>query len=302
MTGPGPRRGGTPALSIVLASRTGEGSIASCLEALEDQLDDDVELILVEDERSAETDLDVRRRTRRLLRPGGLVPELWSEGIRLASGDLVGLLAATVVPDPDWVALTLELHKGGAAAVGGGIEPGNDMRLVDWAVFFCRYAPYAAPVDPNPSLEIAGDNASYRRDVLHRYADLYETSFAEPFVHRAMRADGHVLRVDPSRVVRHTGGADARGFCRQRFLHGRDHGRHRSAGLARSRVLLGAATAPLVPLVMTARVASQVAAKRRFVGRFVAALPLVLWFYSWWAAGELIGRLGSAVARPPRPS
>lgn len=294
MTSPAP-----PALSIVVASRTGDGSISSCLEGLAGQLDGgqlqgDVELIVVEDERSDRIELGDRHLARLVVRPGALVPELWSAGIHQATGRLVGLLASTMVPGPDWVGLTLKLHEGGAAAIGGGIEPGAGMGIVDWAVFFCRYAPYMAPIRLDPSLEIAGDNASYRREVLMGFSDLFAESFSEPFVHRAMRAAGHELRVEPARIVHHTGGADAPGFCRQRFLHGRDHGRQRSAGQARSQVLMGAATAPLVPLLMTLRVARHVAAKRRHRCRFLVSLPLAVWFYSWWAAGELVGRLGSA--------
>ena len=289
-----PGDGTVPALSIVVGSRAADGGAAACLAALHGQAAPGVEVLLVEDAPEPSLDAGV---SRRLVVPGALVPELWAEGIRQATGRLVGLLAGGVVPDPDWVALTLELHKGGAAAFGGAVEPGAGMRLVDWAVYFCRYAPYMRPVPADADLEIPADNASYDGDILRRYAHLYEDAFFEPFVHRAMRADGCELRFDPSRAVRVARGAGAAAFCRQRFRHGREHGRLRSAGLPRAAVLASAATAPLVPLVMTLRAARQVAARRRHVARFAAVAPLVLGFYTCWAAGELLGRLAVAAGR-----
>jgi hypothetical protein len=223
------------------------------------------------------------------------VPELWSVGIAHARGRLVGLLAGTVVPDEDWVALTLHAHDDGAAVVGGPIEPGGGFRLVDWAVYFCRYSPYLRPL-PAVVLEVAGDNASYRMDVLTDYETAYADGFWEPFVHDLMRADGHEVVVRPDRVVRPRAGARVGVFSRQRFAHGRAHGRLRSVGQSRRKLIVGVLTTPAVPAVMTARVFKVVFARRRHRGRLVVATPVVAWLYACWAAGELVGRLDAARA------
>lgn len=279
-----------PRLSVVVGARTGESPPGPCLDALAGQVGDGIEVILVEDRDSGAGPAWVRR----IVRVGGLVPELWAEGLRHASGGLVGLLASTVVPDPDWVARTLELHSDDGAAVGGAIEPGHGLRVVDWAVYFCRYAPYMLPLAGNPHLEIPGDNASYRADVLASYQPLYEHGFWEPAVHRAMRADGHQLRMSPERVVRHQAGATARGFCRQRFSHGRAHGRRRSTRPGPSQILRAVVSAPLVPPLLTLRAARTVVGKRRLHWRFACAAPFVLAFSCSWAAGELLGALQAA--------
>ncbi|MDQ3898203.1 MAG: glycosyltransferase [Actinomycetota bacterium] len=227
------------------------------------------------------------------------MPELWAKGLQHATGDLVGLLASTAVPDPDWVARTLELHRHGEAAVGGAIEPGTGLRLVDWAVYFCRYTPYLLPIDEGSLVELPGDNASYRTDILARYRHLWERGFWEPAVHHAMRADGHHLRMSGERVVRHGPGTRAGAFCRQRFNHGRAHGERRWAGRGRAEVVRTVVTAPLVPPLLTMRAARAVFARRRLRARFVVASPFVLWFYCWWAAGELSGRLRAARSERP---
>ena len=273
--------GRRPALTIVVAGASDGTGVRDTVGALADQLDDGIEVVVE-------------------ARPGALVPELWADGVRRARGELVGLLSGDALPDPDWVQRTVELHRDGTAAVGGPIEPGPGLGTGDWAVYFCRYAAYGLPLGASEHVEIPGDNASYRGDVLRAHAPSYADGFWEPFVHRVLREDGHTLRMATTRVVRFRAGTAGAAFCRQRFAHGRHHGERRSAGLPRGRIVLEAATAPLVPLLMTARAGRAVFRRRRHRLRFVAASPLLLWFYGWWAAGELAGRLRAAVRVPRR--
>jgi hypothetical protein len=283
-------------LSIVVGARLGELPPDACLEALAGQVDADVEVIVVDDGGPDRYPAWVTRVERR----GGLVPELWAEGIRLATGSVVALTTSTIVAGSDFVERTRELHRQHEPVIGGPIEPAPDLRVLDWAVYFCRYMPYMSPLTDEDRLEIPGDNASYRADVLAQYRNLYDDGFWEPFVHRAMRSDGHVLRIRPDRVVHHARGMSASAFCRQRFLHGRANGEHRSIGMTRRSVLLASLSAPVVPFVMTARTARLVVQKRRHVLQFAVALPIVFWFYCWWAAGEFLGRLRAARIRTGR--
>lgn len=288
--GPAHRR--APALSVVIASRSVERPPHDCVAAVLAQADGSgqhIEVILVDD---GATRIEVPPGVNRIVAPDCLVPELWAEGLRHASGELVALLASTVVPDPEWMAQVLASHSDGQVAVGGAIEPGRQLGVVDWAVYFCRYSAYMLPLAGGPASDFAGDNASYRREVLDRYRHLYERAFSEPFVHRAMLADGLRLHITPDRIVRHVGGTTARQFRRQRYRHGRDYGELRSTGEHEvPGAVRAGATAVLVPGLLTLRAAITVARKGRSRGRFVAAAPLMAYFYSWWAAGELAGRL-----------
>lgn len=232
---------------------------------------------------------------RRLVRCG-LVPELWAEGLSECTGERVALLSGGVVPAPDW--LRSVRRAGDEAVVGGTIEPGPRMGAADWAVYFCRYTPYLPPLDATGDLYPAADNAVYRTDVLARYRHLWTDGFWEPFVHQAMVRDGHSLAMRADLRVNLAGGTRAGAFARQRYHHGLSYGMWRSAGVSRATVLRQAFTAPLVPVVMTVRAGRHVFAKRRHRGRFLATLPLVMWFYAWWAAGEAVGRVRAARCNP----
>jgi hypothetical protein len=282
-----------PACSVVVGARLGEHDVGACLRSLEAQVGSDVEVIVVDDGPTGSCPGWVRHRSR----PGGLVPELWATGLTEARGDVIVLTSAGVVPDPAWLGSARAALDAGPAAVGGAVEPGPGLGLVDWAIYFCRYAPYMLPIPDPSALEVAGDNAAYRADVLKRYRSLWEHGFWEPFVHRAMASDGHRLAVRPELVVRQSPGQRASPVARQRFRHGRAYGQLRSAGRPRPAVLAAALTAPVVPALMAARAGRHVWSKRRHVGKLALAFPLVVWFYTCWAAGELVGRLTAALRR-----
>lgn len=278
------RRGG-PVCSVVIGARWAEHDPSDCLRALEPQVTPDVEIIVVDDGPNVTYPLWARR----LVRCGALVPELWAAGLAACTGDRVGLLSGGVVPAPDW--LGSAMRAGDEAALGGTIEPGPGMGAVDWAVYFCRYAQYLPPIGCRTDLYPAADNAVYRRDPLVRYQHLWEKGFWEPFVHHAMVRDGHTVIVREELRVALAPGARASAFARQRYQHGLSHGMRRSADVATATIMRNVLTAPLVPLVMTARAGREVFTKGRHRGRFVVSAPLVAWFYAWWAAGEAAGRL-----------
>lgn len=233
---------------------------------------------------------------------GSLVPELWAAGLARATGEVIALTSAGMVPDPGWVARIREVGRGPAAVVGGVIEPSTGLGLVDWAVYFCRYAPYMRPLpEASGRLEPAADNAVYQSDVLAGYRAHWQGAFWEPFVHRAMAAEGHRLVVVDDLVVRHAPGTSAMAFVRQRYFHGRAHGELRSVGMARGAILAASCSAPLVPLVMAARAGRLVASKRRCRLWFLLSLPLMLVFSTSWAVGELVGRLRAVRRWPSSP-
>lgn len=279
--------------SVVVGVRTNEHDPGACLQALEPQVGPDTEVIVVDDDAGEVYPAWIRHYSR----PDGLVPELWALGLSEARGEVVALISGALVPDSGWLTSAATALNPGESAVGGAIEPGPGFGVVDWAVYFCRYSPFMLPFPGRVVADVPGDNAVYRLGVLNHYHHLWEQGFWEPFVHRAMVADGHRLVLRPDRVVRQASGIRARSMARQRFLHGRANGQRRSAGVPPKAVLTASLTTPLVPLLMTLRAARQVRTRRRHQARFVAALPLVLWFYSWWAAGELVGRLQAAGLR-----
>lgn len=277
----------------------GEGLLATgaCLGALQTQVTPDDEVLVVDDG----TGHGPPAWARRVSAPGrSLVPEQWAAGLIEASRPVVALTSAAMVPGPGWLDRARRLASAPEAGRGGAIEPGVGLRHWDWALYFCRYAPYMLPLERTAGLEVAADNAAYRADVLEGYRTRWQDGFWEPFVHRAMRAEGHRLSIDPDMVVQLSPGTDPGAFARQRFRHGRSHGRHRSKGQHRVVVLVAGLTAPAVPPLLAARIARLVWTKRRYRARLVVALPAVVWFSAWWAAGELAGRIDALRAPNPR--
>src|SRR5580765_7299275 len=64
-----------------------------------------------------------------------LVPEQWRDGIDTAEGEIVCLTISVMRPARNWLDTARRLSAE-AAAVGGAIEPGDDLRLRDWAEYF----------------------------------------------------------------------------------------------------------------------------------------------------------------------
>ena len=257
-------------LSIVVASNGAPGSVEACLAALAGQLDG-VEVIVHE-------------------RPGALVPELWRDGIDAATGAAVALTISPMRPAPDWVERLRERLREDEV-VAGAIEPGEGLRVRDWAEYFCRYAPDMRPFARRENPSIPGDNCAYRRHLLDRTRALYRDGFWEPEVNRALRAEGVRLWHDPDVVVYQGRSAGFTAFVRQRLVHGRAYGRQRGARLGTARNAAGVVLAGIVPLVLIARTAREVFARRRLRLRLVLALPVLAAFDAAWAAGEAIGHL-----------
>jgi hypothetical protein len=265
-----------PSLSIVVASNGAPGSVEACLASLAGQVDG-AEVIVQE-------------------RPGALVPELWRDGIDASSGAIVALTISPMRPASDWVARIRE-RLAQDEVVAGAIDPGEGLRVVDWAEYFCRYARDMRPFERRENPEIPGDNCAYRRELLERTRGLYRDGFWEPEVNRALRRDGVRLWHDPNVVVFQGRSAGFGAFFRQRLEHGRAYGRQRGARFGVVRNLLGIALAVVVPLVLVVRTAREVLSRRRYRARFVAALPVLLAFDTAWAAGEAMGHLDAVLRR-----
>jgi hypothetical protein len=284
-----------PTVSVVIGSNAPPERLAACLEALEPQRDG-VE-VLVHEGRPSPADLRDRFPWADFeLAPAQLVPEHWRDGIDRASGEIVALTIAQMIPAPDWIATMRRLcveHE----VVGGAIEPGQRLRLVDWGEYFCRYSRDMPPFEASDNVELAGDNAAYRRALLEGISETYRGGFWEPVSHRRLAADGVTLWHDPSLVVRQGRSAGFAAFARQRLAHGRRYGHQRGVHFSRTRNLVGVLAAPLVPVLMTLRVLRQVFGKGRYRGRALLALPVIVAYNAVWAYAEALGHVDMLRAR-----
>jgi hypothetical protein len=282
-----------PELSVVVGSTGAAGALERCLVALEGQLGG-VEVIVCEPAPRPESLRERFPFVRWHVREGALVPELWRDGIRLTHGALVALTISPMTPAGDWVD---SLRRALAAndAVGGAIEPAPGLGLVDGAEYLSRYGRDMLPFPPGASLDLAGDNAGYRRTRLEEVAGSWQDGFWEPEVHRALAARGAELRHDPTVVVHMGSSAGFRAFLRQRLVHGRAFGRGRGGSGAVNAARIARAAA--VPVVLLARTARETFGRRRLRARLVISLPVLVAFDVAWAAGEALGHLDALRAR-----
>lgn len=288
-------------LSVVIASHGVAGALADCLSSLKRQNPDGgVEIIVAADSTGRSVNIvEEQFPGVRLVNGLGpaLVPELWARGAEAAQGRTIAFTTADFVPAPDWIVQIRRHHALGYEAVGGAIENGASSSAVQWAVYFCRYAAYMPPFPPRAAVQIAGDNASYRRAALERCADLTAQGFWEYTVNERLHRDGHALLLTPALRVTHACAPSAWQFCRQRFAHGRVFGVWRASVASTARRAVYLAASPAIPFAVLAKITSRVVANGRHVGSFVRALPLVVLFTLAWAGGEALGYLYGSLRR-----
>lgn len=286
----------TRALSVVVGSHNAEATIAPCLESLLPQCDAAGAELLVVDNSTDSTKAVLETRFPEVTvipaAPAQHIPELWGLGMQAATGDIVAITTAHAVPASDWVPQILHAHAASeAAGIGGCIENDPAGTLTDWAICFCRYSRFMPPLESQTVLDIAGDNASYKRWALERYAHTWRNGFWEPDVHAAILKGGGTLHLVPDLKVCHTRSFDVKGFVRNRWAHGQQYGGSEAVRQNLGRRLLRIAQAPLVPFVLLRRVAQAVWDKQAYRRVFVRAVPLILLFYVSWAMGEAVGYL-----------
>lgn len=229
--------------------------------------------------------------------PGTLTPVLWGTGARMARGRSVAFTTDQLRVGPSWAPSLLEAVDGGAAGVGGPIAaaPGaSPALLATHLVRFSAFAPAAWPTR-SQAKDIPGDNAIYRRDALLQHGDLLAEGFWEFEFHRRFERSGEFLEMIPGAIATLTSPPSFRALLRQRYRHARLFAASRVSrhGASRLRLLFAA---PLVPLVLLARIG-----RRAAVGRdsrsFVAALPWLAVLTASWALGEASGAIAIHPAR-----
>ncbi len=279
------------AISVVIGAWPDLNGLTECLDSLAEQRDATTEVLVV-----ALTPFPTEIRTRypfaRWLSgsPDMLVPHLWSIGITSSRGKVVAITTARFVPAPDWLKNICAAHERLASpGIGGAIDPPRGYNANGWATYFLRYSNYLKYTREQIVDEIAGENASYKRDSLAAHGDAIADEFWEPEFHRRLHADGKTLSFVPAIRVRQGAAFGVSSFCRQRFQHGRHFGRMRLRG-SHASVRIGRVIAsPLIPAVLLAKILGRVVAGRRYFGQLLFSLPLLLIFIAAWTLGEVFG-------------
>jgi hypothetical protein len=211
-------------------------------------------------------------------------------GLRAARAPIVALIEDHAYPDPAWCE---ELRAGlaqhpAAGAVGGAVEC-DSRGLLGSAVWFCDFGRYQNPLPDGPAQYVSDSNVAYRREALEQVAEAWQNDYHETSVHGALAAAGFELRTTPRPIV-----WQARSDLRwgaaltERYVWGRSYSGTRARLIGSRRWLLAALT-PVLPAVLTARLALVTSGRGRGLGGFLRAAPAILLLQTAWSLGEFVG-------------
>lgn len=298
-------QGETPAISVVVASNRSRALLDACLASLRPQCQrTNAELIVVRAGEAAEVQaLRAAYPWARIIAglPTASIPELRGLGMLEAHGDIVALTEDHCVADDAWVETLLTHSRDGADVIGGGMGNAQERRAVDWAAYFAEYGFFADSRDDAPEVRrplLTGANVAYTRRVVGDVARWAAQGEWENVAHNRLFARGSAMRFVRTAAVYQNRNYRVREFCVDRYVHGRDFARKRLAEQPGTRrwLLLGAS--PLLPFLLTWRVA-RTAARRRWPA-FLRALPATFVFLTAWSIGEAVGYVQGPTILPPQ--
>lgn len=279
-----------PELSVVIASVNGFPYVGRCLDALAEHAPQ-VEVIVADstDEASrrrlAEGWPDVRLLT---FVERKTVPELRAAGIFAAQAPYVAVIEDHCLVGPGWASAALAAHRAGKDVVGGPIRNVVTRRARDWAAFFCEYSAFMEPMEAGEVAGLTGMNVSYSRRALEAIDDLLREGRWETWLHPRLLERGLELYCVPAMVIDHDKDFGVREFLSQRWHYSRSYAGMRSETLGAGRYLYALGT-PLLPPLLSWRIARNVLERRAHRSELVRSAPLILLYTATWAAGEAVG-------------
>lgn len=286
--------------SVVIASNRVESLLKACLVSLEPLTGrNGIELIVA---RAAASGPSIRQLAQQypyatfLEAPAGSsIPHLRGIGLAHASGRATALTEDHCIASPEWLD-RLSAAMRSADVAGGSMDNAQHTRSVNWGAYFSEYGLFSstrrAPEDQTFPL-LTGANVAYGERVRARVATLATQGWWENRIHAQLHKEGCILRFVPDALVLQNAQYQLLSFCRDRFQHGRNYARTRLAGQPAPLRWALAASAPLLAVLLTARVARASAGLHK--AAFVRALPFTVAFLASWSAGEAVGYLGASV-------
>lgn len=217
---------------------------------------------------------------------------LRATGVRAAESSVIATLEDVAIPAPRWASAVLSAHAAPHAAIGGPVALGAVGTGTSRAMYFLDYGRYAPPVPAGPSEYLSACNVSYKRDALHRIADVWTHEMHETDVHWALQRAGETLWMDPDMVVTFHRLLALGDACRELRTHGRKFARGRRHLVPVVMRAARAVTTPLLPFVMLARSAAPVRRSPALLGTWLSAVVAMGPMAGSWALGELEGYLG----------
>jgi hypothetical protein len=214
-------------------------------------------------------------------------------GAEAATRPIVAIIEEHCVAGPRWIEAIESSFRPGDAAVGGPIVDDQFARLRDWVVYWSEYHNFMPPWSDGPRAALNGANIAYDRTMLLKRVDVLDSGYWEVVLHPVLSKAG-TFRAVSAMGVRHTGPFDLAYYLRQRYLLSRVWGGTQKDHVSGATRLAHVVLAPVLPVVMTARIAARVLNQGERVGTFVRALPLVGLAMGVLTLGETLGYIAGS--------
>jgi len=281
---------------VIIASFNSRETISACLSSLERQSGGTrLETIMVDSSTDGTADRVrrdfpwVRLETRTARQYAGDARNI---AMGLARADVVAFLDADCTVEPEWAEEVLAAHSNPHLLVGGVICNGSRAGLLGWGYYFLEFSLWLPGPGPPEIDEIAGCCLSMKREAYDRYGPFLGGTYSSDTAFQwRLRDDGHRVLREPRIRVHHFARMSLASYLRHVVHHRRDFARVlcRCKGLSTTARLLRAALSMVLPLPLLGVTASRVIRSRANLGRFCAALPVILAGALARAAGELAG-------------
>ena len=283
-----------PSASVIVASGAGGDFLFRCLVSIREQVAKGGGEIVVVDRRGEATRQRIAREfpeVHVVAAPGPRrpsVPQMRRIGVEVARGDIVAILEEHCTAPSHWFETIVGSLARADAAIGGPILDSEFTRLRDWCVYFSEYHNFLPSWRDGERFMLNGANIAYWRAKLLRHRDVLDSGYWEVVVHPHLSREGAFRAID-AMGVHHTGPFDYGYYLRQRYLLSRVWGGTEKDHAPLVRRAIHVLAGPIFPLFLFGRVTRRVLEQDRRVGKYLAALPLLVpvWVaYSW---GEWLG-------------
>jgi hypothetical protein len=216
-------------------------------------------------------------------------------GIRAATAAIIFVGETHSYPHPRFAETLIAAHAGPWASVAPAFGNANPSGALSWAGFVSDYGRWSEGFDAGEIPETPLYNATYRRAALLAMNDRLEHALScGDELPRWLRAQGHRCYHEPAARLDHLNVARSMAFVRERFVAGVLIGSNRARQWSLGRRLVYMGGAPLIPVVLLARVLPGLRETIRRVRLPLMTLPLMVLGIVVKAAGEFVGYAGAS--------
>jgi glycosyltransferase involved in cell wall biosynthesis len=280
--------------SVVITSLCGESSLKKCLDSVLVDKNEESEIIVADcclKNRTTEFIEKYPKVTFIKFTEKATLPNLLSAGIGEAKGEIIAITDSSCVVADNWISSILEAHQTeGSPVIGGAVEMNEDSRnLMDWSAYFCDYGQFMSPAPKGIVKVVPGNNLSIKRWALAKGREYVENEFWKTLWCRVLQSEGIKLFSEPSISVEWQKNYRLIPFLVMRFHQGRCFAAMRVENKPAAKRILFAAGSVFLPFLLLFRTVKLALQKKRFLGRLVLSLPLIVSADTFRSVGETIG-------------